>query len=214
MGSSLPNTAIHNSRPGTFIILGKVVAIEAFPSVYDRLVENIRMNGYENIHAVNLAASDKSCSIDMFHAGHGNEGATTSIKGIFASTPISVKGLPLSEILSCSDIESTRLIKIDTEGAEYSVLKGLFPILKEMQNDVEVIVEISPEVLQEGQIEYIFESFSTQGFFAYELCNDYSLEYYLYKKPAVRGLNRLEGYPKRQMDVIFSKEARKSLLIS
>jgi FkbM family methyltransferase len=208
------NIGYYSTLGGESLTNGKVVAIEAFPSIYNRLVENIRLNGYENIHALNLAASDKSCFIDMFHAGDGNEGATTSIKGKLVSTPISVKGLPLSEILSCSDIESTRLIKIDTEGAEYSVLKGLFPILKEMQNDVEIIVEISPEVLAEGQIEDIFESFSSQGFFAYELCNNYSLEYYLYNKSAVRHLLRLEGYPKRQTDIVFSKEVRKSLLIS
>ena len=193
---------------------GKVVAIEAFPSFYEKLLENVRLNKNNNIRVINLAATEKPCQISIYHAGNSNEGATTSLKGKFQSEPVEVKGLPLSDILSDSEIKMAKLIKIDTEGAEYSVLRGLFPILDKMATDVEVVVEITPGALKADEMLSIFSQFSEAGFFPYVLNNDYSLEYYLSLKTVQNlSLSRMDSLPKKQTDIVFSKIDNKHISI-
>ena len=94
-------------------------------------------------------------------------------------------------------------MKIDTEGAEYLVLKGLFPILHRFPQDVEVVVEISPSTLSHEEMSEIFSSFKEQGFFPYVLRNSYDTEHYLSKKeykPA-----RMAAKPVDQTDIVFSR---------
>lgn len=191
---------------------GNVVSIEAFPSLYDRLLENISLNKYHNVRAVNLAATDKESAIPMYHAHCGNEGATTSIQGKFDSEPIIVKGLPLSDILSETEIASARLIKIDVEGAEYSVFCGLHSILNKMPDDVEVVIELNPKILTEDEMSYILSSFREAGFFPYVLNNSYDPEYYLFSQDTSPP-KKMKEIPVLQTDIIFSRINREQLAI-
>jgi len=183
---------------------GRVVSVEAFPGIYDHLRENIRINGYGNIRAVNCAAVESPHPVSMYHAGAFNEGATTSVEGIYDSAPIVVEGRPLSDILSASEIRTTRLVKIDTEGAEYSVLGGLFPVLHEFPEDVEIIVEITPSILGEEKTQEIFASFRDRGFVPYVLLNSYDPEYMLFSRK-ITAPARMKDFPDRQTDIIFSR---------
>jgi FkbM family methyltransferase len=189
---------------------GKVVAIEAFPTIFDHLIENININGYNNIKAVNCAATESPNPVSMYYAGVYNEGLTTSIKGIFNSAPTVVEGRPLGDILSDLEIRTTRLVKIDTEGAEYSVLKGMFPILHRFPKDVEIVVEITPSALDDKEMLEIFTSFKDEGFYPYVLQNPYDTEYYLFSKKTYRP-TRMEAFPDTQTDIIFSRIDNKYL---
>jgi FkbM family methyltransferase len=189
---------------------GNVVAIEAFPTIFNQLIENININGYNNIKAVNCAATESSHPVSMYYGGVYNEGATTSIKGKFNSAPIVVEGRPLGDILSDLEIRTTRLVKIDTEGAEYSVLKGMFPILNQFPTDVEIVVEITPSALDEKKMFEIFTSFKDEGFYPYVLQNPYDAEYYLSSKKTYRP-TRMEAFPDKQTDIIFSRIDNKYL---
>ena len=189
---------------------GKVVSVEAFPSIYDRLLENIKINGYKNIRAVNCAASENLQAVKMFQADSCNEGATTAIKGRYETQPTVVKGLPLSDILSDLEIKTTRLIKIDVEGAEYSVLKGMFPILHRFPKDVEIVVEITPSALDEKKMLQIFSLFREEGFYPYVLHNTYDPKYYMFSKKTHRPA-KMEAFPVEQTDIIFSRIDNKYL---
>lgn len=183
---------------------GKVVSIEAFPSIYETLIENIKLNKCNNVRTVNIAVVDKPCKVSMYHAGYENEGASTFLPGRYQSEPTVVEGLPLQDILSETEIKATRLIKIDTEGAEYLILLGLFTILDKLRNDVEIVVEITPDALTDDEMEHIFSTFQTAGFFPYLLNNDYSPEYYVsYGKN--RRITKMQSFPVKQSDIIFSK---------
>lgn len=105
-----------------------------------------------------------------------------------------------------------RLIKIDTEGAEYNVLCGLFPILHLFQDDIEIIVEISPDDLNDKEMEEIFNSFAAQHFFPYILVNNYSPEAY-FSRTRLSGLERMNAFPNKQTDIVFSKTDQSSLPI-
>ncbi|NRB38004.1 MAG: FkbM family methyltransferase [Pseudomonadales bacterium] len=190
---------------------GKVVAIEAFPSIFEKLKKNVRLNNYKNIRMINYAASDTECEIAMHHS-IDNEGATTgklhaySVRPTeFESEPVVVKAKPLHQLLKTSEINNVRLIKIDVEGAEYEVLKGLYPLLNQLPKDAEIIAEITPSVLTQTQISEIICTFDKHGFKPYKISNTYHPEYYMtFKSPTLPEL--LTVLPEQQVDIIFSRQ--------
>lgn len=189
---------------------GRIVSVEAFPSIYERLTENININEYRNINAVNCAVTESPHSVTMYYADDLNEGATTSRKGVYSTVPTVVEGLPLSDILSDLEISTTRMIKIDTEGAEYSVLKGMFSMLHLFPGDTEIVVEITPSALEDKEMLEIFDTFRHAGFFPYALSNRYDEEYYLYSRDVDRPV-RMDVFPEKQTDIIFSRHDHKYL---
>jgi FkbM family methyltransferase len=181
---------------------GSVIAFEPFPSIYSRLLHNIELNGVTNIKTLNLAASDSTRQLDMFHGGSANEGATTSVPGRFHSPPISVRARPLSEMLSAHEVASVKLIKIDVEGAEATVIRGLGSLLPSLPFDAELVVEISTP--SQGEIRDMFDILSRYGFNAYSLENSYEDQFYLSRHRISRP-ERLWQVPSPQLDVVFSR---------
>ena len=169
-----------------------------------KLQANINLNGFCNIRTVPYAATQTSCQIEMFHGGPTNEGATTTVSGRFNVDPITVEGRPISELLTEIEIRSMRLMKIDVEGAEYSVIQGMRSILNSLQSDAEIVMEISPAALGDDKTSEIFEILSSAGYFPYILENFYAASEYIFSNPITRP-TRLRSLPKVQTDVVFSK---------
>lgn len=184
---------------------GYVVAIEAFPGIYERLIENIDINKQKNIRSVPFAATEKDCYIDMYYAGPHNEGATTTVTSLAQTdTPVTVRGKPLSELLSEKEVRTMLMMKIDVEGAELSVIKGMLSLFDKFQADVEFIVEVIPEALGEVKLEYIFRIFEEAGFHAYKIENSYEPVFYMEFSKVSRP-ERIHSCPAEESDIIFSK---------
>jgi FkbM family methyltransferase len=179
-----------------------VVSIEAFPPTVEKLRFNLERNCVKNVRMIDVAVSGAEGVVEFFYAGCFNEGATTTVKGRFQSTALPVSCKPLSKLLSDDEMAAARLIKIDVEGAELSVINGMVSILPLLPEDCEVIVEISGDSV-EGSA-FIFDAFAVHGFHAYELENDYNPLSYLYPQ-APRRPQRLSAIPKKQTDVVFSR---------
>jgi FkbM family methyltransferase len=183
---------------------GNVVAIEAFPSIFKKLEANINLNNYKNIRLLPWAVTDEKRDILMFHGGEGNEGATTSVAGKFESEPIKVTGNSLPNLLTKDEIRNIKLIKIDVEGAEYSVVIGMVELIKSLPCDAEVVMEITPSAYSNGQLVEIFSIFKAAQFLPYFLENPYEPEYYIQNsQPVLPTL--LHDLPTKQTDVVFSK---------
>lgn len=102
---------------------GKVVAVEAHPENYRYLLKNISENDLQNrVIAYNLAACDKAKKLRLFI---GDAGGHHSIIKNFGKGYIEVQGYPLDWIIDKLKIDKVDWIKIDVEGAECSVLRGL-----------------------------------------------------------------------------------------
>lgn len=118
---------------------GRVHAVEASPNIFQRLRRNLDANHAHNVLAYNFAVLDRSQRVQVFLHDGCNLGKTTvksseGLKQGYTEEAI-VDGRPLSAIVPIADICAARIIKIDVEGAEWLVIKGMrdvLPILVDM----------------------------------------------------------------------------------
>jgi FkbM family methyltransferase len=185
---------------------GRVVAIEASESIYASLQRHIEINAATNVRPVRCAVSDVAGELSVFRGPDSNLGSTSTFRteetSEFEGT---VQSAPLGDLLKLEEIKGARLIKIDVEGAEWAVAKGMRWMLGACPADVEIVMEVAPDRLasQGHSASEILEMFRAHGFRAYALENDYSMISYV---PPVkrRPIPRLERVTE-QTDVVFSR---------
>lgn len=179
-----------------------VVAVEAFPPTLIELKKNIERNKLKNVIEIGEAAGAADGNVEIFYAGSSNGGATTTVAGRFDIIPVTVKMRPLSQMLSAEQISRVKLIKIDVEGAELEVMRGLISVVDKLPLDAEILVELAAS-LGSASTE-IFESLIARGFAAYEVRNEYTIDWYLSGAPFSKP-RRLSVPPPYQVDVVFSR---------
>ncbi|MFC7221457.1 FkbM family methyltransferase [Streptomyces polyrhachis] len=175
---------------GEFSILGsqlvgsreQVVAIEASPTFHRRLLQNAALNDCVNIRAVNVAVSEQRQKLTFVLASSQNMGANSIVpyEGSVEST-FEIEALPLAEILKPDEVAKARVIKIDVEGAEGSVIRGLVTLLDVLPQDVEIAVEVTPERMVKlgDSVEELTAIMERHGFHPYRLPTDYTEAGYL-----------------------------------
>jgi len=111
---------------------------------------------------------------------------------------------PLAALLSPDEIATLRVLKIDVEGAELEVIRGLEPVLDSTSDDMEVFLELNPG---EYDVEELLRPFRERGFRAWIIPNEYLPSHYLsYSKLDHREpLEELLGIPDGQIDVLLSR---------
>jgi len=117
---------------------GIVFAFEPYPLSYEILIKNIRMNNWRNVRTFQLAISDKEEEVMLNIPKMGQSGATFVNKGNIVRR-IKVKAVPLD---SFQELREADIVKIDVEGAELRVLKGMRSMLE--KGEVKVICEVHP----------------------------------------------------------------------
>jgi FkbM family methyltransferase len=192
---------------------GRVVAIEPLPQVFHMLEANLAANLVRNVRTVNIAVWDTHQNeLEMFTDEDSLSGRTT-LMSEWADhwqlrTRSTVRGRPLPAILTGDEMRTARIVKIDVEGAEAHVTAGMEPLLVEGRSDLEVVLEVSPQVLEAQGMssKKLLELFGRHGFFAYRIDNFYSPEVYVDRHSPTRPV-RITEIPsdRRQTDVIFSR---------
>lgn len=96
---------------------------------------------------------------------------------------------PLPDLLDTAEIATVRVIKIDVEGAEGSVVRGLAPMLGALRPDAEIAVEVAPERMARlgDRVDDLLAVMRDAGFHGYRLPNDYAPGSY---PPALSGAPR------------------------
>lgn len=168
----------------------KIFSFEPSGEAFARLNQNIRANNLQNVTTYNVAVADKTGFLTFYEPeGHLTNG---SLEANFASQydreprkrmAIAISGNLFEELMK--DAKSI-LVKIDTEGAEAYVLRGLkeviarhrphliLEVLKDYEDQLNAV-----EFLQE---QYEFYSITDKGlvqhprFAAHESCRDYYLK--------------------------------------
>ncbi|MFS7875801.1 FkbM family methyltransferase [Streptomyces asiaticus] len=160
---------------------GTVVAIEASPTFHQLLRRHVRRNDSTNIRALNAAVSDRDELLTFILASSRNMGANSVVPydGPAEST-FEIAAQPLPDLLTDDEIANARVIKIDVEGAEGSVVRGLLPLLDKLRPDAELTVEVTPQRMSDlgDSVEDLLTALKDRGFHVYRLPNDYAAASY------------------------------------
>lgn len=187
---------------------GGVVAIEASPDFHDRLLDQVRTNACGNVRAVNTAVSDRDQLLTFVLASSRNMGANSIVPydGPAEST-FEIGAHPLSEILTREEVTRARVIKIDVEGAEGSVVRGLAPVLDRLRPDAELTIEVTPQRMAElgDSADELLATLARHGFHVYRLANDYDPAGYPAALRRPRPPVRWRGPVTEESDLVFSR---------
>jgi len=153
---------------------GHVYALEPSPTVYARLDANLARNRASNVTALCLAAGAHDGSAFLRDPGPTNSGGWTIVQdaerisaGDDGADVVNVATRPLSSILDPEHRERLRLVKIDVEGFEHEVLRGLGDMLGGSARPA-VLVELHPQAAVEAAT-LLDRLLSTYELRAYEL---------------------------------------------
>jgi FkbM family methyltransferase len=193
---------------------GAVYAIEASSSTYELLLENLKLNELENVRTYNNAVFDKEETLRLFKNKESNIGRTNILKGRPGGTVEKVDALRLQKLIDLETLFNVRLIKIDVEGAEWFVVKGISEHLKHFPPSTEWLVEVNKSALSEhgASFDQFVDLFRAAGYNMYAIDNRYDAGWY------VRHRHRYLGQPieslvhappsskKSQFDALFTKK--------
>ncbi|HMN95399.1 MAG TPA: FkbM family methyltransferase [Phycisphaerales bacterium] len=206
---------------------GRILAIEAAPAIAERLRANLARNGIvpaaeadprrsadaPSTRIAVVAASDREGVLRLFAGPPKNLGRTTTVASVGAAQGSAeptavVPARPLGAIATAEELAGARIIKIDVEGAEPAVLRGLAEILDRLRRDCEIVVELSPHWWPAGEMPLaaVLEPFFAAGFVAYELPNVYWPWRYAWP--------RCVASPRRLRDELRSINRRVDLVLS
>ncbi|MEE1756785.1 FkbM family methyltransferase [Streptomyces sp. SP18CS02] len=188
---------------------GRVVAIEASPAFHRRVVQHARLNGRGNIRAVNAAVSDSRTMLTFVLASSRNMGANSIVPYDGpAESSFEIEARPLTDLLEAEEVAGARVIKIDVEGAEGAVVRGMAPLLGTLRPDAEITVEVAPDRMAQlgDAVAELYDTMRSHGFHAYRLDNDYAPQ--SYPEAARRSTRvpvRLRRPAEGESDLIFSR---------
>lgn len=122
-GANIGNHSLHVAQ---HLKNGTVIAFEPSPKTFEQLNSNIALNNFSNIIAVQKALSDKKQKVTLYLSKAENIGSTgLSASDEFSGETVSVNTITGDEWLQQNFQNRIAGIKIDVEGHELEVLKGL-----------------------------------------------------------------------------------------
>jgi FkbM family methyltransferase len=184
---------------------GKVLAFEPVPSIADLLTANVQRNDLAvDVHRV--VVGDAVGSTEIFRSAGTNIGRSGTSGGAGTVSEGSVPVVRAADAIDKELWERIRFIKIDVEGDERRVLRGLEPLLAALSPDAAVFVEVTPSDL-EARGESADELMATMrglGFEALAVPNSYKAEQYA--RYTRQHPTPLRETPRSQTDVIFVRK--------
>ncbi|MFF6884644.1 FkbM family methyltransferase [Streptomyces sp. NPDC012421] len=195
---------------------GRVVAIEPHPQFHDDLAAAAAANRRTNIRTVRSAASDTTCVLTLYVEDPSNLGHTTAVRPRHVHATVEVPTAPLADLISRADLATTRVIKIDVEGAEAAAIRGLLPALPYLRADAELVVEITPRLLakQGESASAVIATLREHGFHPYTLTNSYDPAAYPRTIRRPQPPIRCTTPPKDMTDLVFSRTNAARLMLA
>jgi FkbM family methyltransferase len=182
---------------------GKVIALEASARTFERLSENVRLNSRTpTVRLVHAAVADHIGTITL-HAGPDDNSGMASLLRAEGFGSEQVEARPLGALLTEQEIQSSRLMKIDVEGAEEMVVRGMGPILHKLTGS-DILIELNPDITAPQQILSVL---GAQGWIPYEILPADSIDNY-FNAPLQAKVSPLERSPTRRVDVLLRHKNR------
>ncbi len=158
---------------------GRVVSFEPGDNNLDRLKNNVAINKFEHVTVIEQPAIDAPGDVTFFINSDDSGGNAlwnpgehhANPKSAAAPRPITMQGTSVDAEIERLGLPAPRVIKIDTEGAELTVLKGCRNLLTERRTPF-VIAEYHPFGLDKmgtspQELRAFMASFGYSAFFLY-----------------------------------------------
>jgi FkbM family methyltransferase len=165
---------------------GSVYALEPSARVFETLTSNLALNGCDNVSALQLAAGSEAGEAVLYEAP-GASPLTSSLSPRMLDAPHGgraqefvpkrVSVAPVDGVVPAGVHALVRVVKIDVEGYEVEVLRGMERLLS-AGGPIAVFVETSPEWASEDPAAFLTELCRRHGLSPYVVQNDYSLDGY------------------------------------
>jgi len=147
---------------------GRVVSFESDPYCLKKLRANISRNGYENITVVDKAVSGNSGKTRFFVA---NDKGTSSLffPNELGGEWVDVECITVDDYLESGHVKPVSFFKMDVEGAEDGVFKGMSRMVETARRDQRRlcgVVELSPRLLRAAGVspETFLRNLQSDGF--------------------------------------------------
>jgi FkbM family methyltransferase len=101
---------------------GRVIAFEPVPSVYDRLCENLELNDLHHVQAERLAVADGEGQSQMQLEDDAPLPFTSRLA---ESGDLAVQTVSIDSYVETNGLDRLDFVKIDVEGAEDAVIRGM-----------------------------------------------------------------------------------------
>lgn len=188
---------------------GHIVAIEASPSIVGLLSNNLQRNEIgARVRSVNVAASDEAGTVSVYHGPKDMIGLTTTVPHEDFEIEATIRAMSLRDILTHEKMTSARLIKIDVEGLEGPVVRGLLPGLPSCREDLELVAEVNGQPTPEGEMASdIVAQLRGYGFNVYAITNNYGASSYVKAMDEPQRPQRIfsDIDPDKTADLVFSR---------
>lgn len=196
------NIGIYSLVAASKITKGKIYAFEPSPASLSRLYENILLNNLTSVISVSKkVVSDK---VGFHHFTINNTPDYNHISYLDEkSGTIKIPAVSLDYFINKKKLSRIKLIKIDVEGAELLVLKGLQKSLEDELVNI-LIVEIADWASKRFDItpEQVFDYLRRYGFVLYYFDANYQLR--RFERSLETALNII-AFHKSKLDEILSE---------
>ena len=163
---------------------GRLIAFEPEKESYVRLQNNLKLNELTNVYMFQKAIGDKTSEAKLYLGQTtGNFSLVKTYEKEIGSQIVEI--VNGDQFIKERNLPIPKLVKIDVEGYEYSVLQGLSNTLSHPNCEI-ICCEIHPRLLLSGitgeRILELIKSFGFKKFDIYKRTNDYHLIAYKNKK--------------------------------
>jgi len=128
VGANIGDTALPLAR--RVGATGRIYCFEPFPPNLVRLENNIRANGFKQISVVPIALSETAGRVRMVVPENQPGMARVRLQG-FESNVIHVESIRFDDWIGANNVSRICVVKLDVEGHELNVLRGMPKTLRE-----------------------------------------------------------------------------------
>ena len=130
---------------------GKIVSIEPNPNAFQRLLRNIKINNITNIISLNIALSDHDGRATLFLNRGSEDGLASLVKSEQNQALCEVELRRFDHLFAEEEIS---IVKMDVEGAEIDIIKGMQNYLKNHMG-MRIIMEWNPLYRTKSDFDYL-----------------------------------------------------------